>query len=1196
MLKRTLSGLVLYILSGALLAHAGQFLEAPEYPTGTSPQAVAVGDFNGDGKLDVAVVNGNANTVSVLLGNGDGTFQAKTDFATGSTPRGIVVGHFTSSGNLDLAVTNFASNTVSVLLGNGNGTFQAKTDIAVGSGPIGIAVSDFNNDGNSDLVVTNSTDPAGTVSVLLGQGNGSFSAQVAYAVNSTPVSVAVGDFNGDGVMDLVVANNNTNANQVTVLLGNANGTFGAKVSLPVSSNAVSVAVADFNGDGKLDIAVADQSGNTGNTVSILLGNGDGTFQSHVEYFTAASPNGVVVGDFNGDGKLDLALSAGNGNTVSVLWGMGDGTFVGQVNAGSGDIPLAVAAGDFNGDGKLDLVTANSGRNTVSVILNNGNETFQARTDYPAGTGPFSVTAGDFTSNGILDLAVVNTGATSTVSILLGNGSDQGNGTFQGPGHFNTGHGTNPYAVATGDFNGDGIPDLVVANYGTNTVGYMQGVGDGTFLPPVTTPVGSAPAAVIAADFNGDGKLDLAVANYTSNNVSILLGNGNGTFQPAVNFAVGNGPISLAAGTLKGIGTPIDLVVVNESDNTISILLGKGDGTFPQIAGPFATQTPAGGNPTGVVIGDFNKDGMLDLAVADLQAQEVSIFLGNGDGTFQTAKTYAAGANPTSVVMADFNGDGNLDLATTSTPSPSSPGNLVTLLLGNGDGTFGAPILFGVGSLAYSAVVGDFNGDGAPDIAVANGGAGSVSVLLNTQGTNIQVQSSASPAVYGQTVQLSASVGESVPNGAAPTGTVTLSLGSTVIKTVNVASALTYSTSSLPVGTNQFSVAYSGDANYLAHTVTFPQIVNKAGTTTGLSAPVNSSFPNQTVTFTATVTSNTTGVPTGTVTFMNGVTPLSTVALNGSGVASLSVALPLGSNSVTAVYSGDPNFNGSTGNWGDLVQKATTTVTLLAPSAANLKQSVTFTATAAVGALGTPTGTVNFMDGGSPVGTSSLDASGVAKLSISTLAAGTHNITAVYSGDTNYASFTSQSQPVDVTGFSISSGALSPASVMPGSSSTANVTLVYLGGLDPSKVTLSCAVTPAANPAASCSLGAVSVTGTTGTAVLTVSTSGPQAALGTPAGQRGSGALFAFGLIVPAMLLSGAGISKPNRRKLLGFCLIFLVLGGCMLQSACGSSSSSSTHTSTGNSGTPAGSYSVLVTGTANQVVISIPTPLTLTVQ
>jgi hypothetical protein len=1191
MLKRTLSGLVLYILSGALVAHAGQFLEAPEYATGTSPQAVAVGDFNGDGKLDVAVVNGNANTVSVMLGNGDGTFQAKTDFATGSTPRGITVGHFTSSGNLDLAVTNFASNTVSVLLGIGDGTFQAKKDTAVGSGPIGIAVSDFNNDGNSDLVVTNSTDPAGTVSVLLGQGNGSFSSQVAYAVNSTPVSVAVGDFNGDGVMDLVVANNNTNANVVTVLLGNSNGTFGAKASLPVGSDPVSVAVADFNNDLKLDIVVADQQGNT---VSVVLGNGDGTFQSHVEYFTAASPNGVVVGDFNGDGKLDLAVSAGNGNTVSVLWGMGDGTFVGQVNAGSGDIPLAVAAGDFNGDGKLDLVTANSGRNSVSVILNNGNETFQARSDYPAGAGPFSVAAADFTSSGILDLAVINTGSTSTVSILLGNGSGQGNGTFQGPGHFNTGHGSNPYAVATGDFNGDGIQDMVVANYATNTIGYMQGVGDGTFLPPVTTAVGSGPAAIVVADFNGDGFLDLAVANFNSNNVSILLGNGNGTFQAAINYAVGNGPISLAAGTLKGSGTPLDLVVVNESDNTISVLVGKGDGTFPQVVGPYATQTPAGGNPTGVVIGDFNKDGNLDLAVADFIAQEVSVFLGNGDGTFQTAKTYAAGANPSSIVMADFNGDGNLDLATTSTPSPSNPGNLVTLLMGNGDGTFGAPILFGVGSLAYSAVVGDFNGDGAPDIAVANGGAGSVSVLLNTQGTNIQVQSSATPAVYGQTVQLVASVQESVPNGAAPTGTITLSNGSTVLGSGSVASALTVTTASLPVGNNQLTAAYTGDANYLKHTVTFAQIVNKAGTTTGLSAPVSKSYPNQTVTFTATVTSNTTGVPTGTVTFMNGAISLSTVSVNGSGVASLSVALPLGQNSVAAVYSGDPNFNGSTGNWGDLVQKASTTVSLVAPNAVNLSQSVTFTTTVAVGPLGTPTGTVNFMDGGSTVGSSSLNASGVATLSISTLAAGTHNITAVYNGDNNYSSVTSQQEPVDVTGFSISSGALSPASVMPGSSSTANVTIVGLGGLDPSNVKLTCAVTPAANPAATCSLGATSVTGTTGTAVLTVSTSGPQAALGTPAGQRGSGALFAFGLIVPAMLLGGAGVNKPNRRKLLGFCLIFLVLGGCMLQSACGSSGSS-THTSTGNSGTPAGAYSVVVTGTANEVQ-QHTSPMTLTVQ
>jgi hypothetical protein len=1191
MLKRTLSGLVFYILSGALLAHAGQFLEAPEYATGLSPQAVAVGDFNGDGKLDVAVVNGNSNTVSVMLGNGDGTFQAKTDYVTGSTPRGIVAAHFTSSGFLDIAVTNFTSNTVSVLLGNGNGTFQAKQDTAVGSGPIGIATSDFNSDGNSDLVVTNSTDPAGTVSVLLGQGNGSFSTAVNYAAGSTPVSVAVGDFNGDGVTDLVVANNNVNANTVSVLLGNANGTFQAKAAVAVGSDPVAVAVADVNNDSNLDIVVADQQGNT---VSVLLGNGNGTFQSHVEYFTAAAPNGVVIGDFNGDGNLDLAVSAGNGNTVSILWGMGNGTFLGQVNAGSGDIPLAVASGDFNGDGKLDLVTANSGGQSISVILNNGNETFQARSDYPAGAGPFSITAGDFTSNGILDLAVVNTGATSTVSILLGNGSNQGNGTFQGPGHFNTGHSTNPYAVATADFNGDGIPDLIVANYGTNTVGYMQGVGDGTFLPPVTTVVGTNPAAVVVADFNGDGKLDVAVANYTSNNVSILLGNGNGTFQPALNVAVGNGPISLAAGTLKGTGTPIDLVVVNESDNTISVLIGKGDGTFPQVAGPFATQTPAGGNPTGVVIGDFNKDGNLDLAVADFQAQDVSIFLGNGDGTFQTAKTYPAGANPSSIVMADFNGDGNLDLATTSTPSPSSPGNLVTLLLGNGDGTFSAPILFGVGSLAYSAVVGDFNGDGAPDIAVANGGAGSVSVLLNTQGTNIQVQSSATPAVYGQTVTLVTSVQQSVPNGAVPTGTVTLSNGSTVLGSGSVASALSVTTSSLPVGTNQLSAAYTGDANYLAHTVTFTQVVNKAGTTTGLSAPAGQSAPNQTVTFTATVTSNTTGQPTGSVTFMDGTTSLSTVALNG-GSASLSIALPLGTNNVTAVYSGDSNFNGSTSaSVGDLVQKASTTVNLSAPNAANLNQSVTFTATVAIGALGTPTGTVAFMDGATQIGSSSLNGV-VSTFSTTSLAAGTHNVTAVYSGDANYNSYTSTVEAVVITapGFSLStSGTL--AAVNPGSSATANVNIAAVGGLDPTSVTLTCSVTPAATPAATCTLGSTSVNGTNGTAVLTVSTSGPSASLNTPAGQKGSGTLFAFGMIVPAMLLGGAGMSKPNRRKLLGFCLIFLVIGGCMLQSACGSSSNSNSHTSTGNSGTPAGAYTVSVTGTANGTQHSAQ--MTLTVQ
>ncbi len=1210
MLRRSLAGLLLCILTGTLAAqNPRQFLVAPEYTTGnaTNPQAAVTGDFNGDGNLDIAVANSNTNTVSIFLGKGDGTFAAHVDYATGGKPLGVVAGNF-GNGHLDLAVTNSTSNTVSVLLGNGDGTFQGKTDYATGNGPQGIAIGHFSaSSSNVDyLAVTNATD--GTVGILFANGNGTFNpvtASTTYRTGFNPTSVAVADFNLDGIPDLVVANNNNN-NVVSVLLGLGtggvgNGTFGTQLQYATGANPVAVAVADFNGDGNPDIVVANQQGNT---ISILLGNGTkGGFAAHVDYATAAFPTGIAVGDFNSDGHTDVAVSAGNGNTVSVLWGHGDGTMLGQVNAGTGDIPYGVVAGDFNNDGITDLATADSGDNSVTIILSNGtSETFQARADYPAGATPFSIVKADFNGDGVSDLAVTNTGTASAISVLLGNG----NGTFQGPNHFSTetsaNSPTDPYGLAVGNFTGNNVPDLAVTNYGTGTVGIMLGVeingeGTGTFQSDNTFPVGSEPASVAVGDVNGDGIEDLVVANFHSNNVSVLLGNGDGTFKTAVDYPVGNGPIAVALYALTGNKIQ-DIVVVNETDSSASVLLGNGNGTFQaQVAYP----TGPGGNPLGVAVQDFNGDGIPDLAVADFLTQQVSILLGNGDGTFQSPKTYGTGnANPSSIVVADFNGDGKWDLALTSTPSGLYPGNLVILLLGNGDGTFQAPSLYGVGSLAYSAVVGDFNGDGALDLAVANGRAGSVSVLLNQSGTAITIGSSGNPAPYGQSVALRATVAASVSNGTGPTGTVTIKNGNTVIGRPGtlVGGVYTVNTATLPVGSNNLSVIYSGDANYQAHTISYTQNISQAGTTTQVGSSGSPSVPSQAVTFTATVNPNTSGVPTGTVTFSDGGTAIGTVSValvSGKAQASLTTStLAVGTHTIAAVYNGDVNFTtSSSSTLSQVVGQASTTTALSGVTAANLGQNLTFTATVTSSIGGTPTGSVNFFDSGKQIGTGTLNA-GVATFSTSSLTAGTHTITGTYSGDSTYVTSTSADVIVVVTApdFKISSSNLSPGSVAPGASATSTVTITPLGGLNPTSVELSCSVTPAANPAATCSLGAITATNNVGSAKLTVSTVGPTAALNTPAGQKGSGTVFAFAIMVPAMLLGGAGINKPSRRKLLGFCLIFLVLSGCAFQVACGGGGS--TPTPTGNSGTPANTYSVTITGNANGIQHTA-SPVSLTV-
>jgi tetratricopeptide (TPR) repeat protein len=465
--------------------------QAPlSFQTAQVPVFVASGDFNGDGILDLATANQADNSVSVLLGNGDGTFQPAVSYAAGSEPSCVVVADFNGDGKLDLAVANYSSDNVSVLLGNGNGTFQAAAEYNTQSGSLSLAVSDFNGDGIPDLVVANAL--SATVSILLGNGDGTFQPAVEYNCGSTPYSVAVGDFNGDGHADLAVANFLANGT-VSLLLGNGNGTFRAAQSYAAGNGPSSVAVGDFNGDGHLDLVVAlNNATGTGSTVAILLGNGNASFQAATSYpvgvVTQVGPNPwcVAVGDLNGDGISDLAVSCLQGS-VNVLLGNGDGTFQAAQTYPVGscfiDNPIparnSVVIGDFNGDGKPDLAVVNSQGNNVSVLLSNGDGTFPAAPNYSAGSYPIQVAVGDFNHDGILDLAVLNSGGSvvpqqGTVSILLG----KGGGTFESAVNYMTG--LSPDGVAVGDFNGDGILDLAVANSGSNNVSVLLGNGDGTF--------------------------------------------------------------------------------------------------------------------------------------------------------------------------------------------------------------------------------------------------------------------------------------------------------------------------------------------------------------------------------------------------------------------------------------------------------------------------------------------------------------------------------------------------------------------------------------------------------------------------------------------------------------------------------------------------------------------------------------------
>jgi dienelactone hydrolase len=345
-------------------------------------------------------------------------FFAEASFAAGSGTAAAVTGDFNGDGKLDLAVANYNSNNVSILLGNGDGTFQAAVNYGVGDTPLYLAAGDFNGDGKLDLAVPNSSSNSNSVSILLGNGNGTFQAAVNYAVGTNPNSVAIGDFNTDGKLDLVVAN--TGSNNVSVLLGNGDGTFQPPVNYASGGSVLGeMAVGDFNHDGKLDLAVANQYG--GGPVSVFLGNGDGTFQAAVNYAVGSSPHGVAAGDFNGDGKLDLAVANNISGDVSILLGNGDGTFQAAVNYPAGSGPNTVEVADFNEDGKLDLVVADAFTNTVSVLFGNGDGTFQPAVLYTTGSQANMAVPGDFNGDGRLDLAIADLTA-GTVDVLLQDGA------------------------------------------------------------------------------------------------------------------------------------------------------------------------------------------------------------------------------------------------------------------------------------------------------------------------------------------------------------------------------------------------------------------------------------------------------------------------------------------------------------------------------------------------------------------------------------------------------------------------------------------------------------------------------------------------------------------------------------------------------------------------------------------------------
>ncbi len=644
-----------------------------------------------------------------------------------------------------------------VMFGNGNGTFrQGPTTVTILTGGAGFVVADVNGDGKADVLVAGSLNgiqqPQG-IAVCLGNGDGTFQTGVLYpAGDGTDIAhLALGDFNGDGIPDIATAG----ASGVWLFTGKGDGTYNTAVlavSLPASSG--SLATADFNHDGKLDLVVTmpvGPLGSNGAGFAVLLGNGDGTFQTPSTFNKPIKAPVVAVGDLNMDGHPDIALTSTFSPFVYVYLGNGAGGFSGP-NAVSMPDATGLAIGDVNGDGIPDLV--NPG---VYIALGKGDGTFKTPFQHAVVTadGTYNVALADLRNNGRTDIVTTSQWA---VSVLLAQGGGKyedgkwvpvpggagcgavadynrdgkpdlavntpqgvtillGTGKASAP--FTTGATmqlTGADCLVAGDVNGDGVADLLVPT-ATGVVTYL-GKGDGTFSQKSVTATTTA-GYLALGDFNHDGKLDFA----TSGNL-LALGNGDGTFQapvPIVSSPPAGGFFDVAAGDLNEDGWP-DLVLSSINNFPLTILINNRQGGFSQSPSSFGQGTIQ------TVISDLNGDGRADLVLATYGGAWV--YLGDGHGGFtytaELVHPLAALGIGSAVIAADVNGDGIADVGVLESDS-------LAIYLGNGDGTFAVPFSIGTGVSPGDVLVGNFHGQtraaGVPDI-VAPDFSGGVTVLTN----------------------------------------------------------------------------------------------------------------------------------------------------------------------------------------------------------------------------------------------------------------------------------------------------------------------------------------------------------------------------------------------------------------------------------------------------------------------------------
>ncbi len=540
----------------AVLAGNGDatFQSAVPYGSGAG-SAVAISDLNRDSRPDLVVAAFAASRILVLMNSGTGTFPAQTQFTSGTNPLELVSADFNGDLSPDVASLNFGAGTISVLLGTGTGTLGTKVDYGSGSGPNSLAVGDLNGDGRVDLVASDSN-ISGQLRVLFGNANGTFQPAVQVGTGGA-YSVAVADVNQDGALDLAAGN--LTSPTLSTLLGNGDGSFRshAVYGPPLVNAPARVVPGDLNRDGRADVAVLGGNG----TVTLLNGDGSGALTPAGN--VALQLVSLTLADFDLDGRLDLAGATAE-RAVGVARRTSSGSFLPFEGRGGGGTS-AILAEDFNRDGRPDLATAHSSSGSAFVFLGNGDGTLRAPVEATAGSFATALASADFDADGRPDLAVANQQG-NTVSVLRG----RGDGTFDGK--VGLAAGAAPNALVTHDFNGDGHADLAATSETDGAVSILLGTGNGGFSSATSFPAGAGLRALTAVDLNGDGWMDLAAVRYTQQALTVLVGNGDGTFGPPQEWNAPPRPSALLATDLNADGRA-DLVTTADSAPGVGVFLG-----------------------------------------------------------------------------------------------------------------------------------------------------------------------------------------------------------------------------------------------------------------------------------------------------------------------------------------------------------------------------------------------------------------------------------------------------------------------------------------------------------------------------------------------------------------------------------------------------------------------------------------------